>query len=840
MEPSLPTPAPLNFSVDSPSRGVSLLTPFSDIGITPLSSIGSFQAIVPAEPVLTQSLALSTPTSIPISTPATVPGKGLLGQYYSGINFDTLKLTRIDPTINFSWGLGSPDALLGVDRFSTRWTGKVQAKYSETYTFYTNSDDGVRLWLNGQQVIDNWIPHGLTQDSATITLIEGQQYDIKLDYYEETGSASSGLSWSSASQKKEIIPQSQLYEPDATLPTSNLLTPANKMTSGSTGYQFSVVYADNIGITQATIDSQDILVSGPNQFSQLAKLVSVSSDKDGSPLTATYRIDAPGAGWSTESSGAYSITLQANQVSDGDNNFIPSNTLGTFLVDFAPPTAQLVATNPVIGGSARYSFSVIYSDNLGVYPYTIDSQDLQVSGPNNFSQLAQLDSVSPSKDGRSVTAIYSINAPNKVWDTTSSGTYTVALRANQISDTNRNTNPLTTLGIIKVDLTPPTATLSPLTTVTSGSAGYEFTVVYSDDTAVKRSTIDSQDILVTGPTSATQLAVTQLATLVSVNNAEEGSPLTATYRITAPGGTWDSADTGSYQISLQANQITDLNGNFTAAIGLGTLAVDLIPPTASLTALNVSIEGQMTSSFTIVYSDNTAVKRSTIDRQEVLVTGPNNRTQLATLVSVSSDLESSPLTATYSITAPGGTWDSADIGAYSITLKANPVSDSISDSSGNFITASQLGTFWADLSTYAGDFNGDGKVDVLSRDLNTQKVAVSLMNGNLPNSQAPLPDMPANYSIVDIADFNGDGKADLLWRDSVNQKVVMWLMDGNALNKQAFLPDISANYSIADTADFDGDGNADLLWRDSISQKVIIWLINGTMVTNQLFLRGYG
>jgi PA14 domain/FG-GAP-like repeat len=836
MEPSLP--APLNFSLGSPSRGVSPLTPFSDAGITPISSIGSLQAIVAAEPVLTQSLALSAP----LSTPAVVPGKGLLGQYYSGINFDTLILTRVDPTINFSWGLGSPDALLGVDRFSTRWTGKVQAKYSETYTFYTNSDDAVRLWLNGQLVIDNWLPHGLTQDSATITLVEGQQYDIKLDYYEDTGSASSGLSWSSASQKKENVPQSQLYEPDLTLPTSNLLTPANKITSGGTSYQFSVVYADNTGITQATIDNQDILVSGPNQFSQLAKLVNVSSDKDGSPLTAIYRIDAPGAGWNTESSGTYSITLQANQVSDGENNFISSNTLGTFLVDFVPPTAQLVATNPVVSGSTRYSFSVVYSDNLGVYLYTIDSQDLQVSGPNNFSQLAQLDSISPSKDGRSVTAIYSINAPNKVWDTTSSGIYTVVLRANQISDTNRNTNPLTTLGIIKVDLTPPTATLSPLTSVTSGSTGYEFTVVYSDNTAVKRSTIDSQDILVTGPTSSTQLATTQLATLVSINSAQEGSPLTATYRILAPGGTWDSADTGLYQISLQANQITDLNGNFMAASVLGTLAVDLTPPTANLTALNISIEGQRTSSFTIVYSDNTAVKRSTIDRQEVLVTGPNNAAQLATLVSVSSDQDSSPLTATYSITAPGGTWDIADIGAYSITLQANSVSDrnSISDSSGNFITASQLGTFWADLSTYAGDFDGDGKVDVLSRDLNSRKVSVSLVNGTLPNSQVPLPDMPANYSIVDITDFNGDGKADLLWRDSVNQKVVMWLMDGNTLKSQAFLPDISASYSIADTADFDGDGNADLLWRDSINQKVIIWLINGTTVTNQLFLRGYG
>lgn len=827
MEPSLPTPDPFNFSLNSLSMGVSPLASFSDVGITSIPSIGSSQAIVAEEPLLTRSLAPSPPV--------VVPGKGLLGQYYNGINFETLKLTRIDPTLNFNWGIGSPDELLGVDRFSARWTGKVQAKYSETYTFYTNSDDGVRLWLNGQQLIDNWIPHGLTQDSATITLVEGQQYDIKFDYYEETGSASAGLSWASASQRKEIIPQSQLYEPDITLPTSNLLTPANRIASGSTSYQFSVLYSDNTGITQTTIDSQDILVTGPNQFSQLATLVSVSSDKDGSPLTAIYRINAPGAGWNTESSGSYSMTLQTNQVGDRDNNFIPSNTLGIFLVDFVPPTAQLVATNPVVGGSTRYSFSVVYSDNLGVYAYTIDNQDLQVSGPNNFSQLAQLDSISPSKEpgreGRSVTAVYSINAPSKVWDANSSGNYTVALRANQIGDINLNTSPLTTLGTIKVDLTPPTATLSPLTSVRSGSTEYEFTVVYSDETAVNRSTLDSQDILVTGPNNATQLA-----TLVSVSSTQNGSPLTATYRITAPGGTWDSADTGLYRIALQANQITDINGNFMAASILGTLAVDLTSPTANLTALNLSIEGQQTYSFTVIYSDDTAVKRSTIDRQEVLVTGPNNATQLATLVNVSSDQDGSPLTATYSITAPGGTWDSADIGAYTITLQANPVSDS----RGNFIVAAELGKFWADQSTYTGDFDGDGKVDVLSRDLNRQTVSVSLMNSTLPNNQVPLPDMPANYSIVNIADFNGDGKVDILWRDSVSQKVVMWVMDGNRLKSRAFLPDLSANYSIIDTADFNGDGNADLLWRNSVNQQVVIWLMDGTTVISQSFLRGFG
>src|SRR5205823_5631639 len=65
-------------------------------------------------------------------------------------------VTRTDATVDFDWGGGSPAAALPVDRFSARWTGRVEALLTEAYTFYTTSDDGVRLWVNGQPVIDSW------------------------------------------------------------------------------------------------------------------------------------------------------------------------------------------------------------------------------------------------------------------------------------------------------------------------------------------------------------------------------------------------------------------------------------------------------------------------------------------------------------------------------------------------------------------------------------------------------------------------------------------------------------------------------------------------------------
>jgi hypothetical protein len=107
--------------------------------------------------------------------------------------------------VTFDWSAGAPTGM-GVDTFSVRWTGQVQPCYSQTYTFYTSSDDGVRLWVNGQQVIANWTDHGPTENSGTIALTAGQKYDVGMEFYENGGGAVASLSWSSASQATLLYP----------------------------------------------------------------------------------------------------------------------------------------------------------------------------------------------------------------------------------------------------------------------------------------------------------------------------------------------------------------------------------------------------------------------------------------------------------------------------------------------------------------------------------------------------------------------------------------------------------------------------------------------------------
>ena len=146
----------------------------------------------------------------------TIPGAGggVRADYFTGMNFENLVLNRVDPQIDFNWGdPGSPDPSVGDDNFSVRWSGQVEAAFTETYTFYARTDDGVRLWVEGLQLVDNWVDRSATENSGTIDLIAGQFYSVVMEYYENGGGAVAELRWSSPHTPKQIIPQAALSLP---------------------------------------------------------------------------------------------------------------------------------------------------------------------------------------------------------------------------------------------------------------------------------------------------------------------------------------------------------------------------------------------------------------------------------------------------------------------------------------------------------------------------------------------------------------------------------------------------------------------------------------------------
>jgi PA14 domain-containing protein/K319-like protein len=142
---------------------------------------------------------------------------GLTAKYYkdpgTGAHFGTLVVTRVDPTVNFTWGTGSPAPGVTADQFSARWTGRVQAPVTGSYKFSTVSDDGIRLWVNGQLVVNNWTDHAATTNtSASISLTSGATYTITLEFYEKAGDATAKLQWSYTGQSLQVIPQSRLFQ----------------------------------------------------------------------------------------------------------------------------------------------------------------------------------------------------------------------------------------------------------------------------------------------------------------------------------------------------------------------------------------------------------------------------------------------------------------------------------------------------------------------------------------------------------------------------------------------------------------------------------------------------
>ncbi len=141
----------------------------------------------------------------------TVPTSGLRARYYNGRSFGDLQYTRVDPSISFTFADGqSPAPDVQANNFSILWSGTVTPQYSGAMTFLTRSDDGVRVWVNNQLVIDNWNFQGPTDRQGDVQLTAFEEYDIWVEYFNGGGSGEISLSWESAEQPNEIISDSFL------------------------------------------------------------------------------------------------------------------------------------------------------------------------------------------------------------------------------------------------------------------------------------------------------------------------------------------------------------------------------------------------------------------------------------------------------------------------------------------------------------------------------------------------------------------------------------------------------------------------------------------------------
>lgn len=152
---------------------------------------------------------LLRPTPAPPKPPA--PTSGLIGTYYDDVQMTQQVHQRLDPQVRFDWGSGrAPDPELYPDTFSARWTGSIVPPVSGEYRISTYADDGVRLFVDGELVIDEWRVRSARRDEARVLLEAGRAHDVELQYFQGTGRAKAELAWTPPGGSRATIPTEHL------------------------------------------------------------------------------------------------------------------------------------------------------------------------------------------------------------------------------------------------------------------------------------------------------------------------------------------------------------------------------------------------------------------------------------------------------------------------------------------------------------------------------------------------------------------------------------------------------------------------------------------------------
>ena len=122
--------------------------------------------------------------------------RGLKAEYFPNKTLEGAPvLTRVDREVNFDWGMSNPAPGIPSDDFSARWTGKLVASKTGKYQFGAIADDGVRVYLEGKLIAEDWSEHAPATVTGEVALEAGRSYDIKMEYYESKIGAVAKLVW---------------------------------------------------------------------------------------------------------------------------------------------------------------------------------------------------------------------------------------------------------------------------------------------------------------------------------------------------------------------------------------------------------------------------------------------------------------------------------------------------------------------------------------------------------------------------------------------------------------------------------------------------------------------
>jgi beta-glucosidase len=293
-------------------------------------------------------------------------GSGLQGAYYDNTTLSgTPVATRTDPNVSYTWTGTSPVAGLGSTNYSVKWTGTLTPPTTGSYTFALSSDDGSRLFINGQQVIDNWRDQATNTEQASVQLTAGQAVQVEVDFYQSGGDSVVNLGW----------------QP----PGADLLKQATDLAAKS---DVAIVYANDFESEGSDLADIDL----PGTQNQLISAVAAVNPRTIVVLNTGSAVTMP---WLGQVAGVFEAWYPGQKSGDaiaallfGDAD--PSGKLPvTFPASLAQVPASTAAQWPGVNGTVQYSegLKVGYRwyDSQGLSPlfpfgYGLSYTSFKVSG----------------------------------------------------------------------------------------------------------------------------------------------------------------------------------------------------------------------------------------------------------------------------------------------------------------------------------------------------------------------------------------------------------------------------------------------------------------------------
>ncbi len=287
-------------------------------------------------------------------------GTGLTGKYYDNSNFTTLVTTRTDATVNFNFASAIPTgtAITNADSFSVAWSGQLEPQFSELYTFYVTADDGARLWVDDQLIVQRTFYQGTGEMRGQIRLKGGHRVNIRVEFIENTGNASVKLEWASASLPKQVVPSNRLY-PTTAIPNG--------------GAVMREVWTGLPGTSISTMTSNANYPNKPASREFITSFECIAQnweDNFGTRVTGFIRAPVSGS-YTFAVSGDEVVQLYLSTDATSTNKaLIASSATATAFRDFAANASQQSTPRTLVAGQ-EYYVELLHKESTGADHWSV-------------------------------------------------------------------------------------------------------------------------------------------------------------------------------------------------------------------------------------------------------------------------------------------------------------------------------------------------------------------------------------------------------------------------------------------------------------------------------------